>query len=152
MRHWILFLAAAAAGGLLPTPAEAFCGCPPVLVPVYCFEYRTVTCYRTEYRTEFKEVQRTVVRSVPETVWKEVEGKVMVPHWREVTRQRTVMVPYTRYENRQREVCRTEWVKQERERTVMVPETPGREAVPHAGARAARGGEAADRARARCPR
>ena len=96
-----------AVGGLLPAAAAACWPCPTL--PPVKFEQRTVTNYRTEYRTEYKEVQRTVTRRVPETVMKEVRETVMVPHWREETRQRTVMVPVTRMETRQRAVVRTEW-------------------------------------------
>src|SRR5262249_17632089 len=104
MLHWMICLAV---GGVAAVPPG---DCPPP-APVR-FETRTVTRYRTEYRTEFKEVQRAVTRQVPETVLKEVSETVMVPHWEEVTRQKTVMTPVTRLVPRQREVVSTEWVKQ----------------------------------------
>ena len=80
-----LIIAASAAclvPGHVPCPPRPFC--PPPL----CYEYRTVTKYRTEHRTEYRDVSRPVTRRVPEVVMKEVQETVSVPHWRDVTRQR----------------------------------------------------------------
>ena len=110
LHHIVLTLSPALTALALPAAANAHWRCVPLCpVPPARFEYRTVTRYREEVHIEYKEVQRTVCRTVPETVLQEVRETVLVPCWREETRQRTVMVPETHLESREREVQRTAW-------------------------------------------